>query len=126
MATCPDVPGVPGWDQPENQLMLMVFDPALNQYRPLRWGEAIPGMDCAAAFCQSEIPSSKQMQDAYFALYTRLKALEEKYCECVCGDTPEPTLTPTPTPTPTPTTPPANEPDSWQSNIVVLEVPEEA
>lgn len=111
MADCVPYPHLPQWNPPTGKPVLAVYDPVTGQLRPLNWGEPIPGMDCATAFCQSEIPSSKQMQDAYWSFHQRLTALEKKYCECICSGTPEPTP------------PPTTVIDSWQSPVVTLIYP---
>lgn len=86
MATnCVPIPQLPQWNPPTGKPVIAVYDAVTNQLRPLNWGEAIPGTECANAFCDSEIPVSEQMRKAYFSFHQRLTALEKKYCECICA-----------------------------------------
>lgn len=71
---------------PNPKLLPVVWDPVTNEIRPLKFGEAMPDGECdpCGKVRDFAIPT-KQLQDAYYQLYKRLKALEEKYCNCVCG-----------------------------------------
>lgn len=90
------------WGQPApTALVEVVFDPTTNQIRPLRPGEQSPGTDCGTCMkIDALAPPSKQLVQMYWDLFRRLKNLEQKYCNCICGPS-------TPVPTPVPTPPPA-------------------
>lgn len=90
------------WGQPApTALVEVVFDPTTNQIRPLRPGEQSPGTDCGTCMkIDALAPPSKQLVQMYWDLFRRVKNLEQKYCNCICGPS-------TPVPTPVPTPPPA-------------------
>ena len=82
---------------PGSNLKPVVYDPVTRKIRPLAFGEALPTAECdpCGAIRDFAIPP-KALQDSYFDLYMRLKALEEKYCNCICTDTPCPEPEPCP------------------------------
>ena len=75
-----------------SHLKPVVYDPVTKQIRPLAFGEQLPEGMCQNCERQNAMAiPSKQIQDAYYSLWLRLKALEEKYCECICSnECPEP------------------------------------
>ena len=85
------------WGQPApTALVEVVFDPTTNQIRPLRPGEQSPGTDCGTCMkIDALAPPSKQLVQMYWDLFRRLKNLEQKYCNCICGPS-----APVPTPPP--------------------------
>lgn len=107
---------------PENPLKVVVLDTQTNQVRELLPHETPPKFPNCGTSCGpniGQLPTSKVMQDAYLELVTRLRALEEKYCNCICGD-PAPAPEPTPVPTPEPV---EQVPDSWRTNVIEPEIP---
>lgn len=112
---CPDQSD-PWAVPPENPLKVAVFDSTTNTVRALLPHETPPSSGCSGTPMNiGQLPTSKVMQDAYLELVTRLRALEEKYCNCICGD-------PAPTPEPTPE-PVEQVPDSWRTNVIEPEIP---
>lgn len=82
---------------PENPLKVVVLDTRTSQVRALLPHETPPQFPNCGTPCGpniGQLPTSKVMQDAYLELVTRLRALEEKYCNCICGETPVPTPCP--------------------------------
>lgn len=81
-------------------LLPVIYDPNTGQIRPLGFGEAFPqiagGPQCGCGPIYGTLEPTKALQDAYADLQRRLKNLEMKFCECVCG----PQVTPPPVPTP--------------------------
>jgi hypothetical protein len=70
-----------------NNLSPVVYDPITKQIRPLAFGEKLPEGMCMNCERQNAMAiPAKQIQDAYFGLYNRLKKLEEKYCNCLCPE----------------------------------------
>lgn len=70
-----------------NNLSPVVYDPITKQIRPLAFGEKLPEGMCMNCERQNAMAiPAKQIQDAYFGLYHRLKKLEEKYCNCLCPE----------------------------------------
>lgn len=97
---CPDQTDPFGLAQ-ENPLKVAVMDTRTNQVRALLPSETPPQFPNCGTSCGpniGQLPTSKVMQDAYLELVTRLRALEEKYCNCICGETPVPCPEPTPCP----------------------------
>lgn len=83
------------WKYEDKTLLPVVYDSKTKEIRPKKWDEKLPCEHCDS--CGKEALEAiamppKKLQDDYFQLLREVKALQEKYCDCICSGDPVPVI----------------------------------